>query len=271
MNHIRQALIAVAYISSLAIALVAGAAPVRIIATDQGFEAPQTIAAGLRHLVFENRGKEIHEGMFVKLPPGMDVNAFVAQVKAGSLFPEGALDYSGPGLTSPGERTELWLKLDPGEYVLICWNHDKASADAISVRETGLPDDAPPKEDVTVRLRDFRFELDESLRAGVHVFRVETPGPSMHEMDLFRLHEGHTAADVQRWYKAGLGEPAPADGMGGVLDNHDIKRVVWLRKTLTPGRYVLICDMPMTLDAKAGDHTPAHSDVGMVVTLEVGK
>jgi len=44
--------------------------PFRIVATDAGFEAPDTLAAGLRHITFENRGSEIHEGMLVKLPTG---------------------------------------------------------------------------------------------------------------------------------------------------------------------------------------------------------
>jgi len=46
------------------------APPFRIIATDAGFDAPNDVAAGLRHIVFENRGTEIHEAMLVKLPKG---------------------------------------------------------------------------------------------------------------------------------------------------------------------------------------------------------
>src|SRR4030081_3024132 len=80
--------------------------PFRITATDAGFEAPAGVAARLRHVIFENHGSEIHKAMLVKLPTGMTVNDYVAAVKAGSLFPEGALDYSGPGLTSPGEIAE---------------------------------------------------------------------------------------------------------------------------------------------------------------------
>jgi hypothetical protein len=90
------------------------APPFRIIAMDAGFEAPDGVAAGLRHIVFENRGSEIHEAMLVKLPKGMSANDYMAAVKMGSLFPEGALDYSGPGLTSPGETAEMWLKGGPG-------------------------------------------------------------------------------------------------------------------------------------------------------------
>src|SRR5689334_10358641 len=100
--------------------LLAAAAPVRIVADDAGLQAPARVSAGTRHILFENRGKEIHEVMFVKLPKGMTAADYLAAVKAGELFPKGALDYSGAGLTSPGEGTELWLALEAGEYVLIC-------------------------------------------------------------------------------------------------------------------------------------------------------
>ena len=39
----------------------------RIIATDRGFEAPDDVPPGMRHIVFENRGVEIHERRLVKL------------------------------------------------------------------------------------------------------------------------------------------------------------------------------------------------------------
>ena len=75
---------------------------------------------------------------------------------------------------------------------------------------------------------------------------------------------------MQRWYKdEDLKEPAPADALGGVLDSNDLKRVVWLRRTFTPGRYVLHCAMPMSPDAKSGESHPIHADAGMVTTFAV--
>src|SRR6266436_7798134 len=145
--------------------------PFRIIATDAGFEAPAGVAAGLRHVTFENRGSEIHEAMLVKLSTGMTANDYVAAVKAGSLFPEGALDYSGPGLTSPGETAEIWLKVDPGQYIIICWNSGHAKTTPVhpfTVEEVGAKDDRAPKEDLVWKLFDYRFELSGDLHKGVH-------------------------------------------------------------------------------------------------------
>lgn len=252
--------------------MLAAAAPVRIIADDTGLQAPARISSGMRHILFENRGKEIHEAMFVKLPQGMTASDYLAQVKAGELFPKGALDYSGAGLTSPGEGTELWLQLEAGEYVLICWHHPRVSVRALSIAATGEPDDNPPKEDVTLKLVDFRFELSGPIRKGPRVVRIETPGPSMHEADFFRLLPGHDVADVKRWYaKDGLEGVPPAVALGGILDSHDTRRTVWLRKTFIPGRYVLHCAMPMASDAKSGEHQPTHADAGMVTTFEVAE
>ena len=243
----------------------------RIIATDAGFEAPDSVPAGLRHITYENHGSEIHEAMLVKLPQGMTAADYVAAVRAGSLFPAGALDYSGPGLMSPGESVEVWSKLDPGNYLIICWNagHAKTRAPHPFTVQYTISDDQPPKEDVTVRLVDYRFELTGQLRKGVQVIRVETPGPSMHEVDLFRLHEGKTVADVRRWRKEDENGPAQADAMGGMLDSHDIHHVGWLRKTFTPGRYVFHCAIPVTTDAHTTNQAITHADLGMVQEFEI--
>ena len=240
--------------------------PFRIVATDAGFEAPDRLVAGLRHIIFENHGSEIHEGMLVKLPEGMSADDYVAAVKKGFLFPEGALDYSGPGLTSPGATAEMWLRVDPGNYIIICWNkdHDKTTpVHSFTVEDIGAADDRPPKEDVVLKLFDYRFELNRALRKGAQVIRVETPGPNMHEVDIYRLHEGSSVTDLNRWRKAHEHGSSPADALGGALDNHDIKRVVWLRKEFIPGRYVLHCEMPVT------NTKLTHADVGMVQEIEI--
>ena len=195
----------------------------------------------------------------------MSVSDYVSAVRSGSLFPAGALDYSGAGLTSPGQSVEVWLKLDPGQYILICWNdgHARSTPPHPVTVEYTISDDLPPKEDVTVKLLDFSFELAGRLRKGMQIVRVETAGPSMHEMDIFRLHDGKTLADVRRWRKDDGRGSAPADAMGGVLDSHDLKRVVWMRRNFTAGRYILHCEMPLVTDAQATKQEITHADLGM--------
>jgi hypothetical protein len=249
-----------------------------IIANDAGFKAPSTLSAGLRHIVLANHGSKIHEAMLVKLPEGMSAADYVDAIRHGALFPQGSLDYSGAGLTSPGESVEVWIKVDAGHYVLVCWNGDHATTvpvHAFTVVADGKPDDVPPKEDAVVQLIDFRFELHGTLKAGTRVVRVETPGPSMHEVDIFRLRGDSTVADVNRWRKredAGKASETtgPADAVGGLLDSHDLHRVSWLRRYFRPGRYVLHCEMPMDPAATAGKVDVTHADVGMLREFVVG-
>jgi hypothetical protein len=160
----------------------------------------------------------------------------------------------------------MWLRVDPGQYIIICWNkgHDKTTpVHSFTVEEIGAADDRPPKEDVVMKLSDYRFELDRALRKGLQVIRIETPGPTMHEVDIYRLHEGSTVEDLKRWRKEHEGGPAPAEALGGALDSHDIKRVVWLRKEFVPGHHVLHCEMPVT------NTKLTHADVGMVQEIEI--
>src|SRR2546423_133309 len=92
---------------------------------------------------------------------------------------------------------------------------------------------------------------------------IETPGPGMHEVDIYRLYEGRTVADLNAWRKQQGHGAAPAQALGGALDSHDIRRVVWLRKNFSPGRYVLHCEMPVT------NTDLTHADLGMVQEIEI--
>lgn len=249
--------------------------PVNIVATDSGFIIPDTLHSGLNHLVYENHGRDIHECQFIHLPDGMSATDYVAQVKTGVAFPAGALDCSGPGLASPGERIEMWVPLEEGNYMIGCWIADHLTTRrpvGFVVHGTPKPAVQPPHEDVTVRMVDFRYEMVGSLARGEQTIRYETVGPSMHETDIVRLEDGRTIEDVRAWFKNQERDPLPGTIAGGCMDSHDIKRVVWMRRTFTPGRYVFYCDMPMIQNPGPADSAAAHvthADAGMVKEVVV--
>ena len=134
--------------------------------------------------------------------------------------------------------------------------------------DDGSEDSTPPKADVTVRQVDFRFEIVGTFRRGPQVIRFDTVGPSMHEADIFRLNDGMDVADVSQWKKS-KDRPPPVTAFSGALDNHDIRRIVWLKTDLARGRYVLWCGMPMSTDPAASATDVTHSDVGMVHRFNV--
>ncbi|HXV13493.1 MAG TPA: hypothetical protein VEC56_04750 [Candidatus Krumholzibacteria bacterium] len=253
-------------------------AAVHIVATDSGYVAPDTLHEGLNHLVFENRGTTIHECMFVRLPDGMSARAYLDAVEAGYAFPEGAIDCSGPGLTSPMQRFELWVPLEAGTYLLACWfTGHLTTTEPRTVVVHGAPRVAvtPPREDVTLKLIDFRFELIGEIETGPQTIRVEAAGPSMHEVDIFHLQEGRSVDVVRAWYASHQRGSLPATLMGGVLDSHEIPSEVWLRREFAAGRHVLWCGMPMIQSGKESDAGAAadvsHADAGMVLEFDVGK
>jgi hypothetical protein len=81
--------------------------------------------------------------------------------------------------------------------------------------------------------------------------------------------DGRSVADVNGWRKANGRREPPVDALGGALDSHDIKRVVWLRRDFTPGRYVLHCEMPVTTDSQTTNQQIRHADVGMVREINI--
>ncbi len=248
--------------------------PVQIVASDSGFTIPDTLHAGLNHFIYENRGQDVHECMFIHLPTGMSAPDFVAQVKSGVDFPAGALDCSGPGLTSPGERVEMWVPLEEGSYMIGCWLGDHMSTRRpVTFVVHGRPETpvSAPRENVTVRMSDFRFTIVGKIARGEQVIRYQILGPSMHEVDVIRLDEGKTVDDV-RAYFANEGGIPPGILAGGSMDSHDLKRETWVRRNFTPGRYVLWCDMPMIQSSeKQAPDAPhvTHADAGMVQEVTV--
>jgi hypothetical protein len=249
--------------------------PITIAATDSGFTAPDTLQSGLNHIVYDNRGTMIHECMFIRLPETTTPEQYLQAVRDGADFPPGAIDCSGPGLTSPGETLEMWLTLEPGEYLLGCWNKShltKIAPQTLTVVAATGPLVDPPHEDVTIRLIDFRFEVDGEIEPGVRTLKIETVGPSMHEMDMFRFHGARTRAEFMAWYDGDRVASPPATAMGGALDSHDIQNVVWLRRRFTMGHYFMICEMPMVQNASPADSaanvTHAHAGMTHEFTVE---
>lgn len=247
---------------------------VTIVATDSGYVVPDTLHEGLNHIAFENHGSMIHECMFIRLSDGVTASNYIAAVDSGYDFPEGAYDCSGAGLLSPGERVELWIPLEPGQYFLGCWFADhigRKPPRTIVVHGSPRVPVTPPREDATLKLVDFRFELSNPIRRGTQTIRVETVGPSMHEMDCYRLDGGRSLKDLQAWFTNHKEGSPFATSMGGVLDTHDLSRVVWYRRDFTVGRYVFWCDMPMIqkgIVTGAAAHA-THAQAGMVLEFDV--
>jgi hypothetical protein len=117
--------------------------------------------------------------------------------------------------------------------------------------------------DITIRTRDYVFyETPDTLLAGATHIRLVNDGPDLHHVQLVRLEEGKTVADLMQAMKAGPGPmpawavdvggpntPVPGESSAAMLD-------------LETGNYALICFIP------AKDGVP-HVMKGMIRPLTV--
>lgn len=95
-----------------------------------------------------------------------------------------------------------------------------------------------------IRMADHAYEVAPALTAGERVVRVENVGRDYHELDLVRLAPGVSGAAYWAWKEAHQAGPAPGTPVGGTSDFGPGGRA-WFTARLTPGRYLLICDMQM--------------------------
>lgn len=122
------------------------------------------------------------------------------------------------------------------------------------------PPPAPPGPPAIVRVvaRDFAFEMPDTLTAGLTTFVLADSGAEMHHIQISRLEQGKTVADLVElkpgvappdWFVEIGGPNAAAPGGGEVSGTLD----------LAPGNYVALCFIP----SPAPDMKP-HFTKGMV-------
>ncbi len=117
---------------------------------------------------------------------------------------------------------------------------------------------------VTITAKDFSYDAPDTISSGMVTLRLVNQGPELHHVQLLRLDDGHTVAELQEGLKqmkpdsppppwvhevAGPNTPVP----GGEQS---------LTEELAPGNYAIICFIP------GADKIP-HAMKGMVRALTV--
>jgi uncharacterized cupredoxin-like copper-binding protein len=238
-------------------------------ASEFAFAGPDTLAPGVTSVTFRNDGSQLHHMILARLDDGKtaaDFGAFMAENPTG--IPDFVSWRGASGGVEPGGNSTSIIDLPAGTYLLLCFVADPADGTAHiekgMMRElvvAGEPVGAPaPVADGEIRMKDFEFGHD-SIAAGSHLFHVINDGPSIHEVDLVRLHDGATAESFLAAVAPGSVDPPPGTPMGGTgalspgLSN-------WWPVDLSPGTYLFICWVP---DAEG----VPHAMLGMVKTVVV--
>ncbi len=107
-------------------------ATVHVIGTDYAFAMPDSVSAGPTVITFENRGKQRHEAVFVRLKPGVTLRQFADSVARDA--PVRPLRATGSAVlfADPGSRNDvvsIRINFKRGEHwALSCQFADSAGA-----------------------------------------------------------------------------------------------------------------------------------------------
>jgi hypothetical protein len=241
-----------------------------IMASDYAFDAPDTLPAGLVTVRLMNHGPEPHHAQLLRLNEGVTVEEFSSALQTEG---EAALRLvtvaGGAGALDPHKTTDVTLDLAPGTYVLACFI---ASPDGVPHLAKGMlkpltvasaPAQASKPSDVngTMTLRDFSFDIPDTVPAGEVTYRVVNDGPQPHELNILKLAPGKTTQDVLAW-QADPSTPPPFEAVGG-MNGLGAAIDGYMTVDLQPGSYVAICNIP---DPGSGQ---PHSRLGMIRAFTV--
>lgn len=239
-----------------------------------GFEAPDTIDAGLTTFRFANLGDEIHYAHAVRLDSARTTAEFLASyadaVRTAGPRPTYITRSGGPGGTAPGDTSAVTHVIEPGHYVWICPVDDdngtphfaKGEARTFVVRAVDTNSEALPlpRASGVIRLINYAFTVDAPLKAGHHTLRIVNEGPDPHDLVMVKLEADKSAEDVRFWLREPNGPP-PFSLAGGVAVLAP-KMEAYFETHLTSGNYALFC-MATAQDGRT------HIEHGMIQQIRV--
>jgi hypothetical protein len=254
----------------------------RLVATDEGAEAPREVAAGRYLVVLENRGAaggpaNETDVNFLQLPPGAtldELNSAIAN--EGAPIPDwyGDIVSSGGFNVAAGQTGYGVVDLQSGEWVVGVGDTNPFTL--LTVTENGSVTPvtiSEPSADLTVELSDFAFDLPNQVPAGHQVWHATNVGDHPHEMVLVKTPELLTVEQVLTIVSLpeggtpppGVPDPASFEFVTAGLQTMSSGREIWVETELTPGYYVAVC---FVLDPETGQ---PHALLGMVDIFTVGE
>lgn len=240
-------------------------------AHDFAYDVPKEIPAGWVSFVLENHGGEPHHLQLARLNDGVTPEQLGAALQQGPLAAMPLVTFpGGPGLVDPHGRQEITAELTPGIYVLLCLipspdgvPHVAKGMIAFTEVVAGATSaSAPSAVTGVVRLLDYSFALPEAITAGQQVWQVVNEGKEVHEINLIKLDEGKTMADVVAFFEKPEGAP-PFTNAGG-FQGIDPGQSGYVTLDLTPGDYIAIYHVP-----SPNHEGKAHDLLGMVLPFTV--
>lgn len=247
---------------------------ITINAADFSYTVPDSVSEGWVRVNLINSGAEPHHVQFLRLKGGATLEQFQEALTQGE-GPALALveQVGGVGAVHPVGAAQAVLNLKPGEYILICFipsvsdgmpHFMKGMIETMTVENDVALELDEPTPTMTVRLKDYSFELPDTLPAGQSVIKVINDGPEPHEFNILKLEEGKTLKDVTAFLNGEVEGPPPFIPVGG-MNGLDAGLTGYIEFDFEPGSYIAICNIP---SPEADGHP--HSTLGMIKEFTVG-
>jgi hypothetical protein len=233
----------------------------RIVVTDEGFEAPSEAPAGRTLVVLENQGTaggpaQVTDINFLQLPEGVAVDELNALFTSDDgAIPDwyGDIVSTGGFKVAAGETGYGVIDLVLGDWVVGAGDTNPFVALVVSGEAVASPSAAAePDADVIVEFVEFSFEVPEQLSSATLVWHVTNSGTQPHEIMLVKLPELLTAEQVVTLLTlpegeappAGLPDPATLEFVAAGAQTMSAGREIWFEMDLEPGFYAAFCPIP---------------------------
>lgn len=232
------------------------------------------LTAGPTQFNLRNNGSEPHHMQIFRLNDDAtpdDFGAALATGDIGALLGTGAF-MGGTGTADPGSESaaDALIDIAEGNYALLCFIEDANGVPHLalgmvtpfSVAAADGEVAAMPEPDAVVDMVDFSYDNVDLPTSGI-VEVVNVSETQVHEMNLLRLADGASAADVGKFFEGELPGPPPFSGVGGMQALMPKGSQLLVLDDLEPGGYVMICHVPDPTDGVP------HDEKGMAVPATV--
>jgi hypothetical protein len=181
------------------------AAPVRVEGRDYAFVMPDRIEGGVVAMDFSNPGRELHEYSLSRLDPGKTLNDVNEVLEKGEEPPGWVHDVGGVPVLTPGSRVRITRKLQPGNYLFLCFIPDpKGRAHhALGMKRlfevAGDSGAKPPRTDGVIVAGEKAFRMPK-IKAGRQTLELRNGASEPREFQLFGLRPGKSERDAQKFF-----------------------------------------------------------------------
>ncbi len=243
---------------------------------------PNKIEAGYLRLALENNTELERAHGIYRVKDGADLAAakqVIVDEFSGKLTPqelETAYQtyitgfYGGAVFISPGETKEVFVTLEPGQYVVYADYLNEQGGPSLEPEQVMLLEVTASSNsaekltpDYVVKTVDHAFALPPDIEAGRHLWRIENLGHQDHLTFIYELLPGKTLQDVLAFLQGEGASPLVNErkAVGVHALSAGLSNDVWLE--LKAGDYVAIC---FITDPETG---LPHAMLGMTQTFTV--